>query len=172
MTALDEYRRRKDEFFKRSPDSPLQDDALAAFTGLRYFPENPALRLTVAIEEFTDKEDVWLQTSTGEPRHMRRWGRFRFDVDGQAAELTVYSSSAGDFFVPFKDATSGTETYGAGRYLEIEETSGGRFLVDFNLAYNPWCAYSPYYSCPIPPVENRLTVPIRAGELDFDSEPD
>jgi hypothetical protein len=69
--------------------------------------------------------------------------------------------------VPFADATSGTETYGAGRYLELEHHHGDLYHVDFNLAYNPWCAYSPNYSCPIPPKENRLQVPIRAGEKDF-----
>ena len=96
-----------------------------------------------------------------------KYGMFRFKVDGEAAELTVYVSEDGGAFVPFADATSGSETYGAGRYLELEYHGGSRFHVDFNLAYNPWCVYSPDYSCPIPPKENRLQVPIRAGEKSF-----
>jgi uncharacterized protein (DUF1684 family) len=76
----------------------------------------------------------------------------------------VYYAEWGDYFVPFADATSADETYGAGRYLELEQHADGMFLADFNLAYNPYCAYSEEYSCPIPPAENRLTVPIRAGE--------
>jgi hypothetical protein len=70
----------------------------------------------------------------------------------------------GGYFLPFMDATSGDETYGAGRYLEIEPLPGGKLLVDFNMAYNPYCAYNEYWSCPIPPKENRLSVPIEAGE--------
>jgi uncharacterized protein (DUF1684 family) len=87
-------------------------------------------------------------------------------VEGQPVELTLYKDSHG-FFLPFVDSLAGKETYGAGRYLEPEALGEGKFLVDFNLAYNPWCAYSPMYSCPLPPDENRLTVPIRAGEKDF-----
>jgi uncharacterized protein (DUF1684 family) len=84
-------------------------------------------------------------------------------VDGQEAELTLYASPHG-FFLPFADSLAGTETYGAGRYLEPEPVGNGKFLVDFNLAYNPYCAYNEAWACPITPWENRLRVPIRAGE--------
>jgi uncharacterized protein (DUF1684 family) len=168
---LDAFRRHKDEFFQHSPESPLDEAAREQFGGLRYYPENPALRLTLRVDEFPEKELVSLQTSTGDVRSMQRWGKFHFEVDGRPAELTVYYSPGGGYFVPFRDATSGAETYGAGRYLEIEPLGDGTFGVDFNLAYNPWCAYSPHYSCPIPPAENRLAVPIRAGELDYHAPP-
>jgi uncharacterized protein (DUF1684 family) len=88
-------------------------------------------------------------------------------VEKQLAELIVYQSQNGHLTVLFSDATSGVETYGAGRYLELEPLGGNQFLVDFNLAYNPWCAYSPDFSCPIPPKENRLNIPIKAGEMNF-----
>jgi uncharacterized protein (DUF1684 family) len=87
-------------------------------------------------------------------------------VDGQEAELTIYETEQG-YFLPFVDSLAGTETYPAGRYLDPEPLTGNRFLVDFNLAYNPYCAYNEAWSCPLTPFENRLKVPIRAGEKLF-----
>jgi len=166
MTALEVFRQQKDRFFKADPHSPLLPQQKDAFEGLRYYPENPALRLEVTVEPFEEQTPVTLQTSTGDVAEYLRWGRFTFQVEGQPAALTVYLAYGGaGYFLPFMDATNGTETYDAGRYLEIEPLAGGRFLVDFNLAYNPYCAYNPYWSCPIPPPENRLAVPIRAGEM-------
>lgn len=167
MSDLTELRKQKDEFFAHDPHSPLEPEQRHAFTGLKYYPENPLLRFDVNVDRSTDRQVVQMQTSTGEVQDYYKYGTFGFDVDGQPATLVVYTSGDGDAFVPFADATSGRETYGAGRYLELEPLGGDRFHVDFNLAYNPWCAYSPYYSCPIPPQENRLQVPIRAGEKDF-----
>ncbi len=165
MSELEMFRRQKDEYFRTSPDSPIPDDQRASFAGLRYYPEKPALRLRLALDEFPDKEPIRMITSTGDVQNYLRWGQIHFEVDGRPATLTVYDASWGGHFVPFVDATSGAETYGAGRYLELEEQDDGSFLVDFNLAYNPYCAYSEDYSCPIPPAENRIDVPIRAGEL-------
>jgi hypothetical protein len=94
-----------------------------------------------------------------------------FDVDGRTATLTLFGShDSDDLFLPFRDATSGQETYGAGRYIDVGAARDGRVTVDFNLAYNPYCAYNPSYSCPLPPRENWLDVPIRAGEQDYASE--
>ncbi len=170
MTELERFRKQKDKFFQSDPDSPLSKEQKRAFKGLRYFPENPALRFDAEVEPFEEHLHVRMQTSTGDVQEYVKYGRFRFEVDGQPAELTVYASHDGGTFVPFADATNGSETYGAGRYLELEPHGRHRFHVDFNLAYNPWCAYSPEYSCPIPPKENRLQVPIRAGEKDFGHE--
>jgi uncharacterized protein (DUF1684 family) len=167
MTELEKLRKQKDEFFTSDPHSPLSKEQKRAFKGLRYFPENPALRFDAKVEPFAEHMHVQMQTSTGDVQNYVKYGTFRFQVDGQLAELTVYVSEDGDAFVPFVDATSGTETYGAGRYLDLDYHGNGRFHVDFNLAYSPWCAYSPEFSCPIPPKENRLQVPIRAGEKDF-----
>ena len=165
MGELEHFRRRKDQFFRHDPHSPLTPEQQELFKGLTYYPENPALRFELEIEPFEEQEPVAMQTSTGDVAGYIRWGRIHFEVDGQPAELTVYAATGGGgFFLPFMDATSGDETYSAGRYLEIEPLSDGRFLVDFNMAYNPYCAYNERWSCPIPPEENRLTVPIRAGE--------
>src|SRR5215467_13328996 len=167
MTDLDDFRQEKDDFFKHDLHSPLTREQKKAFTGLSYFPENAALRLEVAVERLEAKETVQMQTSTGGVQPYQKYGRFKFTVDGQEAELTLYSGDYG-YFLPFADALAGSETYGAGRYLEPEPLGGGKFLVDFNLAYNPYCAYNPNWSCPIPPRENRLNVPIRAGEKVFE----
>jgi hypothetical protein len=166
MCELDEFRAAKDRFFAGDPHSPLLPDQKRTFRGLAYFPENPALRFEATIEEFPDKDEVVMQTSTGDEQTYVRYGRFRFEVDAQEAELTIYASPHG-FFLPFVDALAGKETYGAGRYLDPEVLPGGRFLIDFNLAYNPYCAYNDRWSCPLTPFENRLSVRIEAGERLF-----
>jgi uncharacterized protein (DUF1684 family) len=171
MSQLTEFRKHKDEFFKSGPDSPLSPEQRRRFKGLEYYPENKALRFDVTVKKFDKPEKVQMQTSTGQVQTFNKYGTFDFKVDGQTATLTVYSSREDDAFVPFADATSGQETYGAGRYLELDWLGNDRFHVDFNLAYNPWCAYSPHYSCPLPPGENRLKVPIRAGEKNFPDHP-
>lgn len=167
MFDLTEYRKEKDDFFKNDHHSPLSMEQRKEFQGLSYFPENENLRFDVEVEPFDVHEYVQMQTSTGDLQEYLKYGKFGFEVDGVPAELTVFTSGEGEAFLPFTDTTSGKETYGAGRYLELEQLGGNRFQIDFNLAYNPWCAYSPAYSCPIPPAENRLKVPIQAGEKDF-----
>jgi uncharacterized protein len=166
MTELDDFRRAKDDFFVHDPQSPLTALQKRTFDGLRYFPENPALRLEVVLEPPSTDGPVEMQTSTGDILTYSRLGRFRFEVDEQAAELTIFESSSG-LFLPFVDSMSGSETYPAGRYLEPEALPGRLYLVDFNYAYNPYCAYNAQWSCPLTPFENRLKVPIRAGEKLF-----
>jgi uncharacterized protein len=166
MSDLDDMRAEKDAFFKHHPQSPLTREQQQTFTGLHYFPENPALRLEVDVEKFNPPDTIRMATSTGEAQTYQRYGRFKFTVDGQPAELTLYSASHG-FFLPFVDVLANTETYGAGRYLEPELLPNGKLSVDFNVAYNPYCAYNPNWSCPLTPFENRLKVPIRAGEKLF-----
>jgi uncharacterized protein len=175
--AITEFRRRRDELFNTHPQSPIEKEARPVFTGLRYFPPDPAYRVTARIEPGAGDELV-IDTggSDGAVRY-RRAGRLVFDLDGQRCELTVFSLEqyAGGLFVPFKDATSGRETYGGGRYLidTAKNTDGlvleatpepGVVVLDFNYAYNPSCAYSPRWACPLAPPENALKVPVRAGE--------
>jgi uncharacterized protein len=166
MSELTDFRTEKDEFFRRHPQSPLTPEQRRSFTGLNYFPENNALRLDVSVELLKDQQPMQMQTSTGGVQEYTRFGRFHFQVEGQEAELTIYKADYG-YFLPFVDSLSDTETYPAGRYLEPEELPGNHFLVDFNLSYNPYCAYNEMWSCPITPPENRLKVPIRAGEKLF-----
>ncbi len=166
MSELDAFRAEKDDFFGSHSQSPLTREQRMGFRGLQYFPENDALRLEVKVDEFESKQKFEMQTSTGDIQIYEKFGKFRFDVDGEEAELTIYRSEHG-FFLPFVDSLAGKETYPAGRYLDPEPLPGGRFIVDFNIAYNPYCAYNEMWSCPITPAENRLKVAIRAGEKLF-----
>lgn len=168
MNELAEFRAEKDAFFRDDPRSPIPPERRATFEGLGYYPDNPALAILAPLEtDGVDRDErIVMDTTTGGQQTFRRAGIVRFEVDGGTAELTLYASDdSPDLFLPFRDATSGRETYGAGRYLDIEPPGpDGRVLVDLNYAYNPSCAYSPEYSCPIPPGENWIGVPIRAGE--------
>jgi uncharacterized protein (DUF1684 family) len=166
MSLLDDLRREKDEHFKHDPYSPLTPEQRETFSGLSYFPENPALALEVEVEPFDPPETIEMATSTGDAQTYKRYGRFTFEVDGEPAELTIYAGQHG-FFLPFVDALANQETYGAGRYLEPDYLGGNRFRVDFNVAYNPYCAYNDAWRCPLTPFENRVKVPIRAGEKLF-----
>jgi len=166
MNELEDFRKMKDDFYAHDAQSPLTANQKRAFKGLNYFPANPELRLEVQVDEFSEMKIIQMQTSTGEIQEYEKFGRFHFVIQGQPTELTIYYSD-GSYFLPFVDSLAGKETYPAGRYLEPEPLGGGRFLVDFNLAYNPYCAYNERWSCPLTPLENRLQVPIQAGEKQF-----
>jgi uncharacterized protein (DUF1684 family) len=157
-------RKEKDDFFRTSAYAPLTPAQQAAFDGLRYYPPNPDLDLTVTVEPFESTQTIRIETTSREVREYQRYGRFSFEIDGQTVSLTIYSGQHG-YFLPFVDANAGSETYPAGRYLEPEPAGTNRFYVDFNEAYSPYCAYGPGWSCPITPAENRIPVAIRAGEM-------
>lgn len=171
MSQLDGFRHDKDEFFRAHPQSPLTGEQKASFAGLEYFGEEPALVIDAPLEtEGVDRDEaIVMQTTTGGEQVYRRAGVVGFELEGQAARVTLFASEGmHDLFLPFRDSTSGRESYGAGRYLEVEPPGpDGRVVVDFNYAYNPYCAYNPNWSCPIPPGENWLSVPIRAGERSY-----
>jgi uncharacterized protein len=171
VSELDDFRAGKDEFFRDDPHSPLTDAQRARFSGLRYYPENEELRIREPLEtEGVDRdEQIVMQTTSGGVQEYRRASTSNRTTPGERAQVTLYRSDDSDeLFVPFRDATSGTESYGAGRYLEVEPPGpDGTVEVDLNLAYKPYCAYNPDWACPIPPGENWLRVPIRAGEQTF-----
>ncbi len=166
-------RKRKNSFFASHPMSPLSSDDRRVFSGLAYYPPDPAYRFELDLHEHASKEVREVQDTGGNVRQLVRWGEFRFQVAGRRCVLQAYKSdpAEGRLFVPFRDQTSGNETYGAGRYLDLEPgshlTEDGRWIVDFNQAYNPWCAYSEAYVCPFVPPENWLAVAIRAGEKNY-----
>lgn len=170
QSRLDAFRHHRDHYFAHDPDSPLSDADRAGFAGLRYYPEREDLALELEIE--TDGpgigERLDLTTSDGSSKPFIRAGRVSFVVDGQPVTLAVFKDvERGRFFLPFKDGTSGFETYGAGRYLDPRARPDGKLVVDFNYAYNPYCAYGEGWSCPVPPRENVVAEPIRAGEMAF-----
>jgi uncharacterized protein len=168
--AIEGFRADKDEFFRSNQYSPVPEGERAGFTGLPYYPVNTALRLEELVldpYEGDQPTDFQIPTSDDRLRPAHRAGLLRFEVDGQAHALTAYTFDGGDdrsLFVPFLDKTSGNETYGAGRYLDLEPEEDGTYSLDFNLAYHPSCVYDPKYSCPLTPAENRLPIRIEAGE--------
>jgi len=172
-------RHQKDQFFATSPDAPIAPQERQQFQGLRYFEPDPAYRVQAELVPFAHPDMVELGTTSGQIRQYYRAGEVRFSLAGQPCRLAVFKPVvppgheehvSHSFFLPFRDATSGKESYGAGRYLEVEEESPGRVVIDFNLAYSPWCAYNHQYSCVLPPQENRLAVPVRAGERSYHEE--
>ena len=170
QAAIDGYRSEKDAFFKTSPHSPIPAAEREAFEGLPYYPVNvDAVLEGLALEPYTGDEPTSFQipTSDGKLRTARRAGTFSFELDAEPRRLTAYTFGDGEsrsLFVPFLDETSGHETYGAGRYLDLEPDDDGTYAIDFNLAYHPSCVYAPQFSCPLTPAENRLATRIEAGE--------
>src|SRR5918998_1079531 len=168
--AVAAYRADKDEFFRSSPASPVPETERSAFEGLPYYAVDPSLVFEgLSLEPYAGDEPVRFQipTSDNRLRPAERAGVFRFPLAAETRTLTAYRFEGGDdesLFVPVLDATSGTETYGAGRYLDLEPDDDGSWALDFNLLYHPSCVYDPRYSCPLTPAENRLPVPVRAGE--------
>jgi uncharacterized protein (DUF1684 family) len=171
MSEISQLRKLKDKFFKSNPQSPLTDEQRNSFSGLNYFPENPALRFELELERFDKPHLTALQTNRGTIQEYYQLGQIHFSVNGETVTLQVYEpvDTPDSFFVPFVDATAPFETYGAGRYLEPELIGEDKLLVDFNIAYNPYCAYNNEWSCPFPPLANRLKVRIEAGEKKFHS---
>jgi len=168
--AVEGFRLDKDEFFKTQPGSPIPEAERATFTGLPYYAVDEGLVFeNRVLEAYTGDEpsNFQIPTSDGQLRPAHRAGVLRFEIDGEPRQLTAYTFDGGDgesLFVPFLDQTSGTETYGAGRYLDLEPEEDGTYALDFNLAYHPSCVYDIKYSCPLTPAENRLPVRIEAGE--------
>ena len=165
----------KDESFKTDPDSPIPADKKASLLPLAYFPIDELYAVPAALEPSEDRSRIEVPTSIGKIRQLERIGALKFLLNGQSLRLTAFrdleSRDMNRLFVPFADQTSGTETYQAGRYMELDPTPTGIYVVDFNVAYNPYCYYSPEYDCPFPPKENRLAVPIRAGEKVHKADP-
>lgn len=180
--ALQGWRRGRDELFATHPQSPIAADQQASFTGLTYFDFDPEYLIRCSLEPARPGED-WLDIDTGGEDGViryRRSGTLRFELRGIPCELTVFAMAGygGGLFLPFKDATSGRETYGGGRYLfdTVKNTDGlslemkpgsVEVMIDFNYAYNPSCAYDDRWACPLAPRENWLRVPIRAGEQTY-----
>ncbi|MEO8679175.1 MAG: DUF1684 domain-containing protein [Vicinamibacterales bacterium] len=158
----------KDENFKSSADSPVPADKKATLIPLAYFPVDELYAVPATLVPAAERTRLQVPTSTGKTRNIERVGTLKFTLKGQQLKLTAFlevdEPQANRLFVPFSDLTSGAETYAAGRYMELDPTPTGIYVVDFNIAYHPYCYYSPDYDCPYPPAENRLTMPIRAGE--------
>jgi uncharacterized protein len=171
--SIQQERESKDAVFKSSPESPILSEDRLRFRGLSYFPVDPGLEFSVRLMRYQRPEQVRLGTNTGEIRSGLRYGYFDFQVQGKNCRLQVYrlddvlAGGGAALFIPFRDSTTGLETYPTGRYIDLKENTSGIYKLDFNRAYNPFCAYNSTYSCPVPPVENTLAVAIRAGEKKY-----
>jgi uncharacterized protein (DUF1684 family) len=162
------FREKRDLFFKEDPNSPLKENVKKKFKGLLYYPVDLKYAVTGAIEKYpTDPKPLYANLPTSKEREKKyvKYGRFKFKLEGKEYLLQIYRPlGGGDFFLPFKDKTSGSETYPEGRYLHIEPMPGGKVLIDFNRASNPFCEYNEKFICPFAPKENWLDIEIRAGE--------
>jgi len=168
--ALARLRQEKDDYFRTGRGSPLSEGERATFHGLKYFDPDPAFRFETKLERYANPDALMVSTSKGTRQLFNRVGYFDLTIDGKPVRLHAYQSAERDdpsIFVPFRDATSGKESYGAARYLDLPVEHNDEYAVDFNYAYNPFCAYSEEYVCPLPPQENWLSVPVRAGEMKY-----
>jgi uncharacterized protein (DUF1684 family) len=158
----------KDQQFREASDSPVPKEKRDAFLPLPYFPVDPAYTVPAALKLSDDRPVFEMPTSTGALRKMQLVGTLEFTFEGERRSLGAFvedgTQQITNLFVPFADLTTGMDTYAAGRYLDIEPTTTGYYTIDFNRAYNPYCAYNATYECPFPPPSNRLNVAIRAGE--------
>jgi len=153
---------------RESDESPVPKERRASFGPLPYYPIDPVYRVPAALTVVAEDVVLELPTSTGPRRKMRKIGALQFTLKGQSLALTAFvDASTNDvrrLFVPFGDRSNGTETYPGGRYLDLDRTATGIYDLDFNRAYHPFCVFNPEYECPYPPKENRMAVPVRAGE--------
>ncbi len=169
VDEINKERENRDRFMRSSNESPFASQK-EDFKGLHYFPANSKYRIIADLKPVDNKKPVVLTTSDGKEQTYLEYAWAEFDLDQFHNRLIIYEvigigPARGKLFLAFTDATSGTETYGAGRYLDINKVPGSQTIVlDFNKAYNPYCAYIDSYSCPLPPQENHLNVAIRAGE--------
>jgi uncharacterized protein (DUF1684 family) len=159
-----EKRLAKDEQFKTDDESPIPNKA--NFKGLTYFPYSANWVIPFEIERNEKVQRISLQMTDGSTDSLLVFGKAHGEVSGMHVDLLVYQHDSGDFFIPFKDKTAPTETYGGGRYLELPLTKlkDNQLSIDFNEAFFPYCAYNKTFACPIPPKENQLSMRIPAGE--------
>ena len=170
-----EARGEKDRLFREDPETPLLARDVEDFEGLDYWPPDPGYHLAGPIHFYGQPERFTIVTTGGEFRPCERVGWLSFVLQGQVWDLQVYRlldlepGESEALFLPFADATSGHETYPAGRYLDLAPTESGRYVLDFNRAYNPSCAYGApeRFACPVTPEANRLPLRIEAGERGY-----
>jgi len=177
-TDVKAFREGRDKELCDKKETPLKDEDLAGFKGLNYYPVDNKFRVTAKFIRTADEKYFEMPTSSGRTKKFVKYGILTFRLGGKVRQLSVYQMDpatraknpeyADLLFIPFRDLTSRTETYGGGRYIDIRSPKGKRVKLDFNLAYNPNCAYgSDRYNCPIPPRENNLDIEITAGEKRF-----
>jgi uncharacterized protein (DUF1684 family) len=168
---LKDFREKRDRFFKEDSQSPLKEGDRKKFKGLSYYPIDLKYAMVGIIDRYPTEPKplyVTLPTNKETGRKYVKYGRFKFRWEGKMHALQIYRPlGGGELFLPFKDKTSETETYPKGRYLSVEPMPGGKVLIDFNRAVNPFCQFNEKYTCPYAPEENWMNIVIRAGEKRF-----
>lgn len=179
VNELSTARAEKDRQFRELPGcgapraregecSPVPPDKRAALLPLRYYPPNSSYSVPASLKLNDERPVFEMPTSTGTLRRMQLVGTLQFTLQGQPQSLGAFvedgTQQISSLFVPFADTTTANETYAAGRYLDLHPTTTGFYTIDFNHAYNPYCAYNATYECPFPPPSNRLKLAVRAGE--------
>ena len=167
LKQIADARAEKDRFMREDADSPVPRERRTLLLPLRYYPPNPGFSVPAVLRLADQRPVVEMPTSTGTLRRMQRVGVLEFSLLGQSLSLAAFApdgEQVSSLFVPFTDTTTGKQTYPAGRYLDLHPTATGIYTIDFNLAYNPSCAYDEKFECPYPPASNRLKVAVEAGE--------
>jgi hypothetical protein len=175
IQEIQNFRSELNEMFADSARSPLPADDVKGFEGLDFFPVDLNYRVKANWKVTPGAESFMMPTTTDRIVEYRKYGEASFELNGRELTLAIYQNQElirdeayKDYlFLPFKDLTNGIETYGGGRYIDLRVPEGDQLTIDFNQAYNPYCAYSPRWSCPIPPAENHLDAAIRAGVKAF-----
>jgi uncharacterized protein len=162
--GIKDFRSNKDASMKNSKDSPIEDKE--NFKGLNYFGVDAKFKVIAQLDRFKTGQKFTVSMSGGETEEYEPFGNATFEIDGLKCALKLFKSENNLLFVPFKDKTNGTETYGGGRYLDVEMTAinGTEIELDFNKSYLPFCAYNHSFTCPVPPTENSLQIAVKAGE--------
>jgi uncharacterized protein (DUF1684 family) len=163
-----ESRTAKDLQFASASDSPIADSVRESFHGLSYFEPDPKYKVTATLERLPVPETYSMSLTGGKAEEYQKIGRLRFDLEGVSCGLSVFqrpeSQKEDSWFIPFTDKSNGFESYGGGRYLDVPRSTSSELELDFNRAYNPYCAYQSSYFCPVPPRENHLNLKVLAGE--------
>lgn len=172
ITKIQKQREEKDRFMRTAADSPFAEN-VAEYKGLNWFAPDKNYQIKARLIPVENKKMIELPTSDGKTKRYMEYAYAEFKLDGKEHRLLILEiidmgPYKGTLFLAFGDETSARETYGAGRYLDVKKPRGqNSILLDFNEAYNPYCAYNDNFSCPLPPPENLLTIPVRAGEKNY-----
>jgi uncharacterized protein (DUF1684 family) len=172
IKKIEKEREERDQRMRNGSDSPFAGK-VEQYKGLTYYEPNIKYKITADFHPIQNKKVVMLGTSDGKQERYLEYAYAQFDLDGYNNKLLILEMidpgpNRGRLFLAFGDATSAMETYGAGRYLDVNKVQGSNTItLDFNQAYNPYCAYDDSFSCPLPPSENLLRIAIRAGEKDY-----
>ncbi|MES2519771.1 MAG: DUF1684 domain-containing protein [Bacteroidota bacterium] len=164
LTSIQDLRKQKDSFLKTDKESPIKDKT--TFMGLKYFEINPNFKVIGKLDKFASDQTINISMTGGETEEYEAYGNVSFEIDGKKYSLKIFKTPEGNLFLPFKDLTSNKETYGAGRYLDfgVDDVKNNQIEIDFNKAYQPYCAYNESFTCPITPAENFLNLALKVGE--------